>query len=159
MRWRMRVLVCLLSLIAVVPDILSTIIKDIISFHSESDHWCHSPSQRIVHLRPNNGNVCNNKRYDLIWMLLTEDMRGWILICSQYHMNCYHSCLSFSLQIFSYVSLVACLGGTLNCRIWLDWPEEVFLSCDILFKWENFTFVSTCFCFLPTPTNIKMCSQ
>lgn len=114
MRWRMRVLVCLLSLIAVVPDILSTIIKVIISFQSESDHWCHSPSQRIVHHRPNNGNVCNNKRYDLIWMLLTEDMRGWILICSQYHMNCYHSCLSFSLQIFSYVSLVACLGETLN---------------------------------------------
>lgn len=101
MRWRKRVLVCLLSLIAVVPDILSTIIKDIISFQSESDHWCHSPSQCFVHHRPNNGNVCNNKRYDLIWMLLTEDMRGWISI-SQYHMNCYHGCLSFSLQILSW---------------------------------------------------------
>lgn len=120
MRWRMRVLVCLLSLITVVPDILSTIIKVIISFQSESDHWCHSPSQRIVHHRPNNGNVCNNKRYDLIWMLLTEDMRGWILICSQYRMHCYHSCLSFSFQIFSYVSLMVCLGGTLNRTIWLD---------------------------------------
>lgn len=53
-------------------------------------------------------------------MLLAEDMRGWILICSQYHMNCYHTCLSFSLQIFSYVSLVVCLGGTLNHTVWLD---------------------------------------
>lgn len=85
MRWRMRALVCLLSLIAVIPDIFSTIINDMISFQSESHHWCHSPSKRFVHHRPNNSTVCNNKRYDLIWMLLTEDMRGWILICLQYH--------------------------------------------------------------------------
>lgn len=115
----MRVLVCLLSLIAVIPDNFSTIINDIISFQSESHHWCHSPSERFVHHRPNISTVCNNKRYDLIWMLLTEDMRGWILICSQYHVNCYHTCLSFPLQIFSYMSLVVCLGRTLSDMICL----------------------------------------
>lgn len=99
MRWRMRVSVCLLSLIAVVPDILSTIISDIISFQPESHHWCHLPSQHNEHHRPNSSTVCNNKRYHLIWMLLTEDMRRMdINLLAISHELLSH--LSFSLQIY-----------------------------------------------------------
>lgn len=89
-------------------------------------------------------------------MLLTEDMRGWILICSQYHMNCYHTCLSFSLQIFSYVSLVVCLGGTLNHTVRLDCSVK-FLFHAIFSSNEKILHLSSPLFGLCQPQQTKKC--
>lgn len=67
-------------------------------------------------------------------MLLTEDMRGWILICSQYHMNCYHTCLSFSLQYIFLCESHGLFGRDIKSYGMARLFSKVSLSCDIQVK-------------------------